>query len=350
MSKSRTQDSGFLPDFGTAGVALRILVLAQIIAVVITISRNGAFNAAAWHDLALVSSFVQLIAIGSIVTLKFLAYPVRQMSEVAGAATIFCALLGVTAVVTELIIYALFELELTAQRWPDWHPSLLVRNLFISAVINAFALRYMIVYHRGQLDLESKQAAKLQALQSRIRPHFLFNSMNSVAGLIRHEPAKAEKVLQDLADLFRVLLADARKLVPITAETEVARQYLDIEKLRLGDRLHVKWRVSNVPRSAMIPSLVLQPLLENAIYHGIEPSFGGGTINVEMWTEGNTFYILITNPLPEVRNAAHHKGNKIALDNIRERLTSHFGEGAGLQNFEQSGNYHVKIKMPVVKG
>lgn len=191
----------------------------------------------------------------------------------------------------------------------------------------------------------------MQALQSRIRPHFLFNSLNSVASLTRSDPARAEEVLHDLADLFRLLLNDPRKLVPITAEREISRQYLEIEKLRLGDRLNVKWNVSpNVPRAAMIPALTLQPLLENAIYHGIEPRFAGGTIKIEMWTEGDHLDILISNPLPEVRRNPHGQGNKIAQENTRQRLITQFGENANMQAFEEGGQYHVKIRMPIVLG
>ena len=157
--------------------------------------------------------------------------------------------------------------------------------------------------------------------------------------------------LHDLADLFRVLLADARKLVPISAEREISRQYLEIEKLRLGDRLKIKWRVSNnIPRAAQIPALTLQPLLENAIYHGIEPRFAGGLIKIEMWAEGDTLNIMISNPLPDVRKHAHSKGNKIAQDNIRERLVTQFGNAANMQSFEEGGQYHVKLKMPIVQG
>jgi two-component system sensor histidine kinase AlgZ len=225
------------------------------------------------------------------------------------------------------------------------------RTLVVSLIISVLAIRYAIVYHRAQVEIEAQQQDRLQALQSRIRPHFLFNSMNSVASLIRSDPELAEKALQDLADVFRVLLADARKMVPITAESELARQYLDIEKLRLGDRLQVKWTASNVPRSALIPSLTLQPLLENAVYHGIEPSFAGGTVDIQLWSEADTLNVMITNPIPEVTNQAQHrKGNRIAMNNVRERLNSHFDGQATLQNFEQRGIYHVKIRMPIMRG
>jgi two-component system sensor histidine kinase AlgZ len=351
MQDERAQRESFLPDFGSATIAFRILLVAQALAIVLTLARNDIFNQAAWHDFLLMTSFVQLVAVGSIVALKLIARPVQEMGAVTGASVVVVTLLLVTVGVSEGIIYGMYELRLTAERWPSWHLSLVARTLVVSLIISVLAIRYAIVYHRAQVEIEAQQQDRLQALQSRIRPHFLFNSMNSVASLIRSDPELAEKALQDLADVFRVLLADARKMVPITAESELARQYLDIEKLRLGDRLQVKWTASNVPRSALIPSLTLQPLLENAVYHGIEPSFAGGTVDIQLWSEADTLNVMITNPIPEVTNQAQHrKGNRIAMNNVRERLNSHFDGQATLQNFEQRGIYHVKIRMPIMRG
>jgi len=220
----------------------------------------------------------------------------------------------------------------------------------ITAVVALFVLRYSIINRRVEVGTESQQDDRLQALQSRIRPHFMFNSLNSVAGLIRSEPEVAEKALEDLADLFRVLLADARKMVPIIDESVLARQYLEIEKIRLGERLSVRWITSNVPRTALIPSLTLQPLVENAVYHGIEPSSNGGMITVNLWSEGETLKINISNPLPERQNRNHRKGNNMAMDNVRERLERHFGGRAVLENGEIDGYYDVSIQIPVVRG
>ncbi|MDH3639378.1 MAG: histidine kinase [Gammaproteobacteria bacterium] len=340
-----------LPDFGSTVITYRMLIVAFSIGVILTIARHPQFNHTAWNDFLLITSFALMIAISSILVLKFIAKPVRKLNVVSGGISVFLALLAASALVCEGLILLLHELHLTAERWPEWHHSLLLRTLIITAIIGALALRYIFVYHQAELEQEAQQQERLQALQSRIRPHFLYNSMNSVASLIRAEPELAEKALQDLADVFRVLLADARKMVPISVEGELSRQYLDIEKLRLGDRLHVKWTASNVPRSAQIPSLTLQPLIENAVYHGIEPNFTGGTVEIELWSEQDTLNIMITNPVPEVTNRAQHRrGNRIALNNVSERLSRHFGGKAVLQNFEQLGKYHVKLRMPIVRG
>lgn len=350
ISRMVADQRNFLPDFGSFGVAIRLVLLAELIAIIITVGRNSVFDAHALQDLRLLSAFALLVSLITIIVLKVAAPLIRRMSALLGALVVFVLLLATTALATEVMIFVLFDLGMITARWPAWHDSMIIRALIIAAAIGIPGLRYLFLYHRAEADAKTQQDAKLQALQSRIRPHFLFNSLNSVASLTRSDPQKAESVLQDLADLFRVLLADARKLVPISAEREISRQYLEIEKMRLGDRLRVSWHVSNVPRYAMIPALTLQPLLENAIYHGIEPRFAGGTVRIELWSEGDTLNVLISNPLPDVAASAPSQGNKIAQDNIRERLVTQFGDRATMQAFEQGGQYHVKLIMPVVRG
>jgi two-component system, LytTR family, sensor histidine kinase AlgZ len=350
MRRDKTQDQQFLPDFGSFGLAIRFIFLAELIAIIITIGRNSVFDEQAWQDLNLLSAFALAISLCSVVVLKLVAPLMKYMSAAMGSILVVLLLLLVTAVGTDAMIFALYDLRLIPDRWPEWRESLIVRNLMIASIVSILGLRYLVLQHRAENDARIKQEARMQALQSRIRPHFLFNSLNSVASLTRHNPEKAEAVLHDLADLFRVLLADARKLVPISAEREISRQYLEIEKIRLGDRLRIKWNVANIPRSAQIPALTLQPLLENAIYHGIEPRFAGGAISIEMWAEGEALNIMITNPLPDVRKNSHNKGNKIAQDNTRQRLVTQFGSAASLQGFEEGGQYHVKVRMPIVLG
>lgn len=350
MSKANNPGQHFFPDFGSFSIALRIIFIAVIIAAIISIGRNEVFDETAWQELNLLTAFALILSFISVVVLKMASPLIRRLSEAGASVLVVLLLLGVIALGTELMVFALYDLGLTSERWPPWHLSLLMRSLFVGAIISVLGLRYLIVSHRAELDAKSKQEARMQALQSRIRPHFLFNSMNSIASLMRSDPARAEAALQDLADLFRVLLADARNLVPISAEREISRQYLEIEKLRLGDRLKITWNVNNVPRSAMVPALTLQPLLENAIYHGIEPRFSGGTLKIELWGENETLNVLISNPLPEVRKHSHGKGNKLAQENIQQRLATHFGNAASMQTFEEGAQYHVKLKMPILRG
>src|SRR5574340_1047283 len=202
----------------------------------------------------------------------------------------------------------------------------------------------------GYLHLRSRalspalSEARLQALQARIRPHFLFNSINAVLSLIRSEPQRAEQALEDLAGLFRVLMADNRQLVPLRQEVELCRQYLALEQLRLGDRLRVAWHIENLPGEALIPPLVLQPLLENSVYHGIEPSAEAGEIGIHIYRARNAVHLVLTNPCPQ--QGAHHAGRGMALANVRERLELHFDAEASLSAGERNGAYRVHIMLP----
>jgi len=189
--------------------------------------------------------------------------------------------------------------------------------------------------------------ARLQALQARIRPHFLFNSINAVLSLIRAEPRRAEAALEDMADLFRVLMADNRNLAPLEDEVELCRQYLALEHLRLGERLRIDWHVDKMPKDALMPPLVLQPLLENAVYHGIEPSIEPGVVSINIFHVRNQVHMVLRNPYRQDGN--HHAGNKMALGNIRERLALHFDAEASLQVRVGDSEYEVHITIPYVR-
>jgi len=337
----------FFAEIGSFATAIRIILMAEMVAVIIALGRSSVLDKQAWNDLNFFSAYALLVAFMLIISLRLLSPILRRVSMVSGSIVTYVLLLGVALIGGELIIYILYDLQYIPQRWPVWRNEFLIRSLVVSAIVGIPTVRMILLRQRALYDARTQQDARLQALQSRIRPHFLFNSLNSVAGLTRKEPDKAEAVLHDLADLFRVLLADARKLVPISAEQEISRQYLEIEKIRLGKRLKIKWNISNIPRSAQIPALTLQPLLENAIYHGIEPRFAGGTIRIDMWTEDNLLNIMISNPLPDVAHKRLSKGNQIAQDNIRQRLSTQYGSAASMQAFEDGGQYHVKVKMPI---
>jgi len=171
--------------------------------------------------------------------------------------------------------------------------------------------------------------------------------MNGIASLITIDPVLAEKALEDLADVFRTMLADARTLLPLATELQLLRQYLDIEKLRLGDRLQLEWQLKEVPDEALIPSLTLQPLLENAVYHGIEPSQQGGIVLISIHPENEQLLIHISNPVPTRQRKSRHHGHKIALRNVQLRLQRHFHGRASMQAGEEDGVYHVRLCLPL---
>ena len=190
--------------------------------------------------------------------------------------------------------------------------------------------------------------ARLQALQSRMRPHFLFNSLNSVLALIRRDPARAEALLEDLAELYRALLAEPRTLVPLADELALARAYLAVEQVRLGARLRQVWHVDTAPADALLPPLTVQPLVENAVRHGVEPRPQGACVTVEAFRDDGHLVLFVRNPLPppEVTTGGHG----LALANLRERLALLYGDAARLRTYESEGEFVAQVRLPIRAG
>ncbi|WP_211452693.1 sensor histidine kinase [Collimonas antrihumi] len=198
--------------------------------------------------------------------------------------------------------------------------------------------------------------ARLQALQARIRPHFLFNSLNAVLSLIRTEPRRAEAALEDLADLIRVLMRDGRAMTTLEKEIRLCRQYLSIEKIRLGERLKVQWERAGISDEvifrAQIPTLLLQPLIENAVHYGVEPSTEPALIRIQLSHSLERIEIIITNPYNPYSGkgvAALPEGNQMALENIRERLSLLYDVEAQLTTTTKLGQFEVRASFPYVK-
>ena len=215
------------------------------------------------------------------------------------------------------------------------------RSVFWSGLGMAGVLAWFDLNARARSPAVAE--ARLLALTARIRPHFLFNSLNAVLGLIRVDPRRAETALEELADLFRALMRDNRDLAPLSDEIALARQYLALERLRLGERLQVRWDVESCPPDALVPPLMLQPLLENAVYHGIEPLADAGEIVIRLARQQSRLVIEIVNP---VAATEHEGGNRMALANIRERLMLFFDVEAELHTEVRDGRYRVSIRFP----
>jgi two-component system sensor histidine kinase AlgZ len=224
-------------------------------------------------------------------------------------------------------------------------PASLARWLLIVVLVVAMLLAYFDL--RGRALSPALAEARLQALQARIRPHFLFNSINAVLSLVRQEPRRAETALEDMAELFRALMADNRELTPLVNEIELCRQYLNLEQLRLGDRLQIEWHIDKMPRDALVPPLTLQPLLENAVYHGIEPSEAPGVVSINIYAARDRLHVVLRNPY--CASGTHHVGNKMAVGNIRERLQLHFDVAAEMSTRVGDNMYEVRMSMPYVK-
>ena len=208
----------------------------------------------------------------------------------------------------------------------------------------AMALQFAL--QRAELERQAADA-RLALLTAQVEPHFLFNTINAVLGIVRADPKRAETALEDMSDLFRMAMASSGNLVPVRQEVTRARQYLALEQLRLGERLKVSWHMEELPEDALLPPLILQPLLENAVYHGIEPLIEGGLIDVRLYRSSNEIHLEMYNPRQE--QGDHHIGNKMALTNIRERLALQFDIEASYSVESGKDFYRVHIMLPYVK-
>ena len=199
------------------------------------------------------------------------------------------------------------------------------------------------LFLRARARTPAATAARLAELQSRIRPHFLFNTLNSAIALVRAEPLKAEAVLEDLSELFRSALADPAESVTLSQEISLAERYLAIEKIRFGERLNISWHLDDKAMQARLPPLLLQPLVENAIKHGVEPSASGAQVRISTERRGSTVVVKVTNTTPA---GAGERGNGLALSNVRERLLLLHDVQARFQAIQQAGVFQVRLELP----
>jgi len=325
--------TGALPNFRNLGILLRILVIVNIMAVAAAMLKSPTLRGV-WGELLEISALVQPLLFLSLLSLVALNGVLHRLPYYLGILVVTGVELALTAV---LYVVGVPFLEI---QFGSIERYCLLVFLFTGSLLTYFDLR-------GRALSPALSEARLQALQARIRPHFLFNSLNAVLSLIRQDPRRAEVALQDMSDLFRVLMADNRELMPLAREVELCRQYLELEQLRLGARLKVEWHVSNMPGDALIPPLVLQPLLENAVYHGVEPRIEPGIISINIYAAREQVHAVLRNPYQQEGN--HHAGNKMALANIHERLQLHFDAEASLSTKVTDDAYQVHIVMPYVK-
>ncbi|MFA7240042.1 MAG: histidine kinase [Sulfuricellaceae bacterium] len=319
-----------LPDFRNLGVMLRILVIVNAMSAVAALLKAGDAGIF-WRELIDVSVIVQPVLLASLLVLYAVQSRLARLPYAWGAAAVMAIELALTALAAAAVS-RLFGSEATA----------LERYSLLCLIVVGTLLGYF--HLRGRALSPALGEARLQALQARIRPHFLFNSINAVLSLIRSNPKQAEQALMDMADLFRVLMADNRSLSPLADEIALCRQYLALEQLRLGERLQIAWHIGQMPQDALIPPLVLQPLLENAVCHGIEPIAEPGEIRIDIYRKRDEVHIVLTNPYRPDND--HHAGNRMALANIRERLQLHFDAEASLSVKVGDGAYRIHIIIP----
>jgi two-component system sensor histidine kinase AlgZ len=333
----------YLPNFCTARAVLVTIIICELTALVLSLARNEA-ALGFWTDLGLTSMFLLWIALcGASILCVMRGYLSRKSAALGSAIALGLAV----ALVTIISAVTHYFGSGIGPGWnlPESSWTFIVRNAAIAFVVMALALRYFYVTHEWRHNVELQAKARVHALQARIRPHFLFNSMNTIAALTRSNPARAEEAVQDLADLFRANLSEKRNQIALSEEIDVALTYQRMEQLRLGDRLRVEWKVDALPADALVPGLTLQPLLENAIYHGVEPRTGGGTVTVTGEFNKGMITIVVRNPLPEA-NLTVREGNRLALANIKERLELMYGERATVKSGRFDDEYIVTLRFP----
>ncbi len=330
-----TREPVTLPNFCNLGVMLRVLVLVNVmgLAAALVIAPTYAQLWSALQEIALVMQPTLLIAL---IALCALSRVLSRIPYPLGLVAVFGIAIAAVTLVRQVMLAPVFPFEGMGPISRDW--------LLTALVVGTLAVYF---HMRARILSPAIGEARLQALQARIRPHFLFNSINAVMSLVRSEPKRAERALQDLADLFRVLMRENRELTRLEDEVNLSWQYLELEALRLGDRLRVVWHIDKMPKDALVPPLILQPLLENAVYHGVEPTQEPGEISVNIYRSRDEVNLVIKNPYH--KEGSHHAGNKMAMQNIRERLALHFDAEASLRAEVQGNTYCTHIVLPYVK-
>jgi two-component system sensor histidine kinase AlgZ len=339
MGDEQEQPLPLLPYLCSPPAILGLVLIGELLALVLILADYSlSFS---WASLGIMSMIIQWIVLSCALALCQLRPLLNRLSIGLSGCLAFslCALIAAIILwISPLLISVPFDMGLWA------------RSTTIAAIFSGILLRYLYLQQQLSNQQQAELQARIQSLQSRIRPHFLFNSMNTIASLINLDPKTAERTVEDLSDLFRSSLQNPG-LVSLGDEIELCRSYIAIEQIRLAERLIMEWDFDAAVPSALVPSLFLQPLLENAIGHGVQLLIKGGTIKLSIKKDMQMLYINIANPVPKIKDRRKSKGNQIALGNIKKRLHLHYGEQANLETelCDQTNQYLVTIRLPIIK-
>jgi two-component system sensor histidine kinase AlgZ len=322
-----------LPDWRNFGVMLRVLlgVNAMALAAALIQAPEPAGWVARYVEMAALVEPLLLLALGLLAALRDV---LRKLPLRLGQLTVVMLVAG--------LAFAQNSFWQSLGFGDGANP---LRPMLLAMAASVVLLGYFEL--RARAFSPAQTEARLAALNARIRPHFLFNSLNAVLSLIRARPQQAEVALESLSDLFRAAMRDPGELVSLADEIALGKQYFELEKLRLGERLAVDWQIGAVFMGQPIPPLMLQPLLENAVYHGIEPAPEGGVVRIAIEQRGEELRIAIANPT--VAAGQHASGNQIAVANIRERLALYYDLEARLEIDAGKQTYEVRIILPCRK-
>jgi len=332
------RDAAALPNFCSAGSVFTLVVVAELVVVIDALAPDARMH---WRGFSTATVFVVWLALlASLLLCRLTPLLVRWPRKVAWPLA-WCALVALVAIAS--VVIAWLDRALGTNLTPASGVRFVLGNTVLAALLGAALLRYFYVLAEWRARLAAVARAQFDALQARIRPHFLYNSMNTVAALVRVDPDAAERTVEDLSELFRASLGAGDKPSTLGAELGLIDRYLAIEQLRLGERLKVERDLDDLPAALEMPALLLQPLVENAVYHGIQPRREGGTLRIAGHRVGGAIEVEIANPLPDTA-ATPRSGH--GLDNVRRRIAYHFGERGGLETHSDDGVFHVRVRLP----
>jgi len=336
-------DKFFLPNFCAMKPGFFLILFSQLVAIIFVLVRHP-LSTFPWQAFTFTSIYVLWITVSTACLWCFFRNRLKLWKERYAAMTCFIIPLIITAFYNLLGQYIIDELTILSTNF-RFDFLLMFQHIFICAIISGLILRYLYLSDQLERQQHAELLHRLQALQSRIQPHFLFNSMNIIASLIEIDPDRAEKAVEHLSEVFRATLTEANKIVPMRKEIDLCQHYLELEQLRLGNRLKVNWQTpKSMLDSVTVPMLTLQPLLENAIYHGIEHLPCGGTVSINIKVDFPQVQITVSNPVPKSTPRKKHSGHHIAIDNIINRMTTLYGQTARLLRSQEQGIFQVTIQ------
>lgn len=326
-----------LPRLCEASSILGLVLVGELLALVLVLAN--AMTVISWAQFGSTSMVVQWVVLSSAAILCQLRPLFNRLSATVSGCLAYAVCLLVAGLVlyfAEYVRYGPFDIGFWA------------KSMLIAAIFSGIVLRYLYLHQQLNNQQQAELRSRLQSLQARIRPHFLFNAMNTIASLISINPKAAEKAVENLSDLFRSSLQDV-DLVALEEEIKICRRYIEIEQMRLADRLSMVWQIPESIPVVTVPSLLLQPLLENAICHGIQRLPEGGKITLNIRQVESQVVITIDNPIPVLPVSQTDQGNHIALVNIKHRLQLHYQDKADL-TIEQSHKdqlFRITMKIPM---
>jgi two-component system sensor histidine kinase AlgZ len=331
----------YIPDGCNAGTVLRIGVGVNVALAVLVLGARVADPGAAPAAQQYSAAFLELAAVVEPTTLvTLLVWCLLRRAVVRAAPAAQRSLAWLVPALAAILINRL-SLGPSASVLGGFRPDVLTGALGLLG--GAISQHYMEL--RARAYSPAIDEAKFQALQSRIRPHFLFNSLNAVLAVIREDPLRAERMLESVAELFRAVMGDVKRLVPLEQELELCRRYVEIEQTRLGERLQIAWNVGAVHPRVRVPQLLLQPIIENAVRYGAERLAGTCDIEVRVRQQGFKLEVFVSNPI--AREPVQREGNQIGLNNIRGRLALIYDLEASLETRVRRERFELTLTIPV---